>query len=62
MPIKNLPSLPKLIAGSLLLMAAPAIAQNLTITNARIIMTPDNIIENGSDPFPRVPLLAASAT
>jgi imidazolonepropionase-like amidohydrolase len=48
MPIKNLPSLPKLIAGSLLLMAAPAIAQNLTITNARIIMTPDNIIENGS--------------
>lgn len=34
-------------AGSLLLTSA-ALAQNLTITNARIILTPDSIIENGS--------------
>jgi imidazolonepropionase-like amidohydrolase len=36
------------IVGALLGVAAPAFAQNATITNARIIVTPDQIIENGS--------------
>ncbi len=31
-----------------LAMAAPAQAQDLTITNARIVVTPDQVIENGS--------------
>lgn len=31
-----------------LMLASPGFGQDLTITNARIIMTPDNIIENGS--------------
>ena len=48
MPIGKLPTLRKLMRGGLLLLTAPAMAQDLTITNARIIMTPDNIIENGS--------------
>jgi len=38
-----------LILGSLLsILALPVVAQDLTITNVRIIVTPDNIIENGS--------------
>jgi imidazolonepropionase-like amidohydrolase len=36
------------LGGLLLALAAPALAQDLTITNARIIVTPDQIIENGS--------------
>lgn len=37
------------ICGSLIsLLALPVLAQDLTITNVRIIMTPDNIVENGS--------------
>lgn len=36
------------IAGLMQLFALNAMAQDLTITNARIIMTPGNIIENGS--------------
>lgn len=36
------------VACSAILLAAPVSGQNLTITNARIIMSPDNIIENGS--------------
>ncbi len=31
-----------------LMLASPGYGQDLTITNARIIMTPDNIIENGT--------------
>ena len=37
-----------LVLGALLGVAAPAFAQDTTITNARIIVTPDQIIENGS--------------
>jgi imidazolonepropionase-like amidohydrolase len=48
MPITKLPSLRMLLGGSLVFLVAPAMAQDLTITNARIIMTPDNVIENGS--------------
>lgn len=36
------------LGGLLVALAAPAIAQDLTITNARIVVTPDQIIENGS--------------
>lgn len=36
------------IAGLMQMFAVSAIAQDLTITNARIIMTPGNIIENGT--------------
>ena len=38
---------PGIVAVSLMISSA-AFAQDLTITNARIIMTPDNIIDNGS--------------
>lgn len=34
--------------GLVLLLAAPVLGQDLTITNARIVMTPDNIIDDGS--------------
>ena len=45
---KNITIKTLVIAGLMQLFALNAIAQDLTITNARIIMTPGNIIENGS--------------
>lgn len=48
MKIIKLPSLRKLAGGGLLILAGPVMGQDLTIANARIIMTPDNVIENGS--------------
>ena len=36
------------LSGLMPLLALDAMAQDLTITNARIIMTPGNIIDNGS--------------
>jgi len=49
MPKTALSTFLSLTGASLIaLLAAPVVAQDLTITNARVIMTPDNIIENGS--------------